>query len=39
LWICLDGETCGLEVDEALTLASTVFQAAEELERIQGSSL
>jgi hypothetical protein len=39
LWICLDGHTCGLEVDEALTLAATLSRAAEELERIQGSSL
>jgi|SRR5271165_2972375 len=39
MWICLNGHTCGLTVDEALTLAATLSRASDELERIQGSSL
>jgi hypothetical protein len=34
--ICLKGDTCGLEVDEALALAATLFRATLELERIEG---
>jgi len=36
--ICLKGDTCGLEVDEALALAATLFRASVELERIEGGS-
>jgi hypothetical protein len=38
-WIGLDGDILGLNADEALILAGTLSQAADELERIQGDSL
>jgi hypothetical protein len=38
-WIGLDGDSPGMNADEALVLAATLSQAADELERIEGSSL
>jgi hypothetical protein len=38
-WIGLDGDTPGLNADEALMLAAILSQAADELERIEGGGL
>jgi hypothetical protein len=38
MWICLDGETHGLDAQDALMLAASLSRAAGELERIQGGS-
>lgn len=39
MWVAVDGDICGLEVDEALMMAATLSQAADEVGRIEGGSL